>query len=101
MTTEERREEIAHSTTAALQQKRLQKETAAQDPQPFLLGLGFLGFRPTSSPNIPEGPTHHVIGFQNLKSLGSLRKCESEWGIENGNLMFTGNHVVGNFENMN
>jgi hypothetical protein len=101
MTTEERQEDIAHSTPAALQQKRLEKETAAQHPQPSLLGLGFLGLRPTSSPNIPEGPTHHVIGFKNLKSLGSLRKCKSEWGIENGNLYFTDNHVVENFGNVN
>jgi hypothetical protein len=41
MTTEERREDIKHSTPAALQQKRLEKETAAEDPQPSLLGLGF------------------------------------------------------------
>jgi len=85
MTTEERQENIAHSTPAALQQKRLEKNRTAT-PSAVFVRAWVLGFRPTSSPNIPEGRTHHVIGFKTLKSLGSLRKCKSEWGIENGNL---------------
>ncbi len=73
-----------HACCAATKETRERNRTTTASA--VFVRAWVLGFRPTSSPNIPEGPTHHVIGFKNLKSLGSLRKCKSEWGIENGNL---------------
>jgi hypothetical protein len=35
-----------------------------------------LGFHPTSSPIIPEHPTHHIIGFENLKVIGIFEQVQ-------------------------